>query len=116
MNADQLTDATGGGRACIGRRLDGTDIPANDRGDEPGINFLPSHKHDVRGLHHRVRGLDHADQPASFDHADCFADVCLGGSHEGQFSSRTRAGGKKYNAPGSIAAGGREADTDGCLL
>ena len=96
--APEAADATRGGGAGIGCGLHRTDITTHDRGDQSGIDLLPTDKHDVRSLDHRVGGFNHADQSARFDHADCFADVRLGGCHDGQFS---RIAGRKrpYRRP-----------------
>ena len=77
MNADELADATRGGGARVGGGLDRSDVATDDRGDEAGIDFLPANEHDVRGLDHGVGGLDHADQAAGFDHAECVAEFAL---------------------------------------
>ena len=77
VDADQLADAAGGGRSGIGRGLHRTHVAANERRDQAGIDLLPAHEHDVRGLEHRVGRFDHADQPARLDHAERVADVCL---------------------------------------
>ena len=74
MHADQLADAAGGGGPGVGGGLDRADVAADDRGDQPGIHFLPAHEHDVRGLQHGVGGLDHADEAARLDHAERVAE------------------------------------------
>ena len=53
------------------------DVTSDNRGDQAGVDLLPADEHDVRGLHHRVGGLDHAHESARFDHAERFAAVCL---------------------------------------
>ena len=73
MNTHELADTP---RRCgtgIGRRLDRRDIATHDRGHEPGIDFLPPDKDDVRSLDHRVGGFNHADEAACFDEAERLA-------------------------------------------
>jgi len=73
MDADELTDASRGGSSRIGRRLYRCDISSDDSGDQPGIDLLPSHEHDVGRFDHGVRRLDHADQAARFDETEGFS-------------------------------------------
>ena len=75
MHADQLTYASRGSGAGIGGGFHGTDVTADDRGDQAGIHFLPADEHDVGGLHHRVGRFDHADETAGLDHPERVADV-----------------------------------------
>ena len=77
MNADQFADAPRGRGAGVGGGLHRADVAAHDRGDEPGVDFLPADEHDVRGLDHRVGGFDHADQAARLDHAERVADFAF---------------------------------------
>src|SRR5215207_1288415 len=75
MDADQFADTPGGGRAGVSRGLHRADIAAYDCRDQAGVDFLPANEDDVRGLDHRVGGLDHADQTARLDHAQRVADL-----------------------------------------
>ena len=66
-----------GGGAGIGGRFHRRDITAHDGGHQPGVDLLPSDERDVGGLHHGVGGFHHADEPACFDEAKCFAELWL---------------------------------------
>ena len=77
MHADELPDAARRGGAGVGCRFHRSDIAAHDRRHEAGVHLLPADEDDVGGLHHRVGGFDHADEPAGFDHAQRVADVTL---------------------------------------
>ena len=58
--------------ASVAAFTDG-DVPADDRGDQPGVDLLPADEDDVGRLDHRVGRLDHADQAAGLHHAERFA-------------------------------------------
>src|SRR5439155_5498002 len=75
VHANELADAAGGGRACVGGRFHRTDIAAYDCRHESGVDFLPADEGDIRGLHHRVGGFNHADETARLHHAERVADV-----------------------------------------
>src|SRR4029077_7471881 len=75
MHADQFADPAGGRGAGVRRGLHGSDIAADDRGDQSRVDLLPADEYDVGGLHHRVGRFDHADQAARLDHAERVADV-----------------------------------------
>ena len=77
VDADELADAAGRGRACVGGRFHGSDVAAHDGGDQPGIDLLPADEDHVRGLHHRIGGFDHADQSSRFDHAERVANLAF---------------------------------------
>ncbi len=81
VNADELADAARRRRACIRGRLHRGDVAADDGRDQAGVHLLPADEDDVRGLHHRVRRFDHADQAARFHEAERFAGqvFCHGG-------------------------------------
>jgi hypothetical protein len=72
MNADQLSYTPGGSGTGVGRRLNGPDIAADkDRYIARSDVFLPDQLN-VRGLHHRIRGLYGADESFGLDHPECF--------------------------------------------
>jgi hypothetical protein len=77
VDANQLADAPRGGGAGVGRRLHRSDVAADDRGDEAGVDLLPADEDDVGGLHHRVGRFDHADEAARLDHAERVADLAF---------------------------------------
>ena len=77
VDGDELADAAGGGRARIGRGLDRADVAAREHGDVAGADVFLADEGDVRGLDHRIGGLDGADEAARFNHAEgvcCHAD------------------------------------------
>ena len=78
MNTNELTHAASGSSAGVGSCFHGADIASNNSRDETGIDFLPANEYDIRGLHHRIGGFDHADQSACLYHPKGFADVSLG--------------------------------------
>src|ERR1035437_5523980 len=51
----------------------GGHVAPHHRGDIPRANFFPANQRDLGRLDHRVRGLNHRDQSAGLDHAECFA-------------------------------------------
>src|SRR4029079_7600302 len=65
-------------RACVRCRFHRRHVSADDGGDEASVNFLPSHKHDVRGLHHRVGVFDHSDEAARFHKAERVTQLLAG--------------------------------------
>src|SRR5688572_23475075 len=69
VHADQLADPLGGALAGLGRGLDGGDVAAHDGGDVPAADLLVPDELHARGLHHRVRGLDHPDEALGLDHS-----------------------------------------------
>jgi len=77
VNAHQLADAARGGGSGVGSGLDGANVSADDRRHEPGIDLLPADEDDIRGFHHRIGRLDHADEPARLDHPEGIANLAL---------------------------------------
>ena len=72
MYPDEFSDAPCGRGPGIRSRLHRRDVPANDRGDQPRIHFLPSDKDDVGRLHHSVGSFDHANEAAGFNETERF--------------------------------------------
>ena len=77
VDAYELTDPAGRCGTGIGGSLDGADVAADQRGNEPGINLLPTYEHDIGGFQHRVRGFNHADEALGLDHAERITYMCL---------------------------------------
>ena len=75
MHSDQLTNPPGGSGPRVGGCLHRTDIPTDDGSDQARVDLLPTYEYDVRCFHHRIGGLDHADQAARLDHAQRVANV-----------------------------------------
>jgi len=63
-------------RAAAARRVHGrlhrAHLAAHDGRHQPRVDLLVADEPHVGGLHHRVRGLDHRDQPAALDHPQRF--------------------------------------------
>src|SRR5687767_15578797 len=70
MDADQFADAPGGGSTGIRCGLYRRHVAADDGGDESGIDLLVADEHDVGGLDHGIRRLDHPHEAACFDEAE----------------------------------------------
>ena len=58
-----------GGRTGICRGLNGGDVATDDRRDETGADLLVPDELHVRGLDHRVGGLDHRNETFGLDHS-----------------------------------------------
>ena len=72
VHRDELADASRGRRAGIGGRLDRADVAADQDGDVAGADVFLGDQNHVRGLDHRVGGLDGADEPQCFHHSQRF--------------------------------------------
>ena len=81
VHGDQFAHAARGGSAGIGGRFHGSHIAADHRGDVAGTYLLPADERDLGRFHHRVRGLDHRNHAARFDHTECFAHSGSSGNH-----------------------------------
>ena len=62
-----------GGRASVGRSLDGGDIASHDGRHIARADLLPTDQRDLGGLDHGVGRFDHRDQTLRLDHPECFA-------------------------------------------
>jgi hypothetical protein len=76
----ELADPAGSGSSGIRRSLDGGDVAADDRGDVPGADLLPTDKGHFGGLDHRICRLDHGDESFGFDHAERLTHADLPGA------------------------------------
>jgi hypothetical protein len=72
MRRDYFADSLAGGGACIDSTADSSYITTNDSCDQTGIDLFPADKTNIRGLHHRIGGFDHRNQPTAFHHSECF--------------------------------------------
>jgi hypothetical protein len=52
-------------------------IATHNRRHETGVNFFPTDEPDIRCLYHRVRGLDHCYESATFNHSERFRHCSL---------------------------------------
>ena len=73
VHGDQFADAPRRGGAGVGGGFHGGHVAAHHRGDIARADFFPADERDLGRLDHRVRGLNHRDQSAGLDHAECFA-------------------------------------------
>ena len=77
VDGEEFADPPRSGRAGIGRRLYGADIPPHEHGDVAGADvFLPD-KDDVGGFHHRIRRLDGSDEAFGLDHPERICCHCV---------------------------------------
>jgi hypothetical protein len=72
VHADELADPTRGGSACISRRFDCPDVPANKNRDVTGANVFLAKQLHVSRFDHRVSSFDGADKTFRLDHSECF--------------------------------------------
>src|SRR5688572_25607613 len=69
VDGGDRTNLSSGSSSGINCRLHRTDFPANDYRNQPRIHLLVADQLDVRGFHHRIRGLDHCHKAETFDHS-----------------------------------------------
>jgi hypothetical protein len=72
VNADQLADAPSGCRTGIGRRLDGTDIAANEDRYVTGSDVFLADQLNVRSLDHSIGRLNRSYETFGFHHTERF--------------------------------------------
>ena len=72
VNADQFAHSPGCGRTRVRRRFDRADIATARHGDEPGTDVLLAFEHHLRGLDHRVSGLDSSHKALRLNHSQSF--------------------------------------------
>jgi hypothetical protein len=71
VDRDEFAHAPCGRRARIRCRLHGADVTAGQHRHVAGPDVLLADQDDVGRLDHGVGGLDRADEPAGFNHAEC---------------------------------------------
>jgi len=69
VNADQLANPAGSGRACVRRCLYGTDIAADEHGHITGTDILFADKPNVCSLYHGIGCLHGAYETFGLDHS-----------------------------------------------
>src|SRR2546423_11377951 len=72
VDAYQLADAARGCGSGVGRGLDRAHVAAHEYRDVARADVLLADELNVRGLDHRVGGLDRAAEPLGLDHSECF--------------------------------------------
>jgi hypothetical protein len=72
MNTDQFANTSRGGSTCIGGRLYGSDISANEDRHVARTDVLLPDQLNIRGFDHGISRLYGADESFGFHHSECF--------------------------------------------
>ena len=62
MHRHEFADAASGRGPGVGRSLDGSNVPPDDRRHIARPDFLPTHQSHLGSLDHGIRGLDHRNE------------------------------------------------------
>ena len=76
LHADDLAEPTAGGGARVGCGLHRGDVAGHKRSDQPAAHLVPADELDVRGLQHRVGGLDQDHKALGLNHPQRFHRFC----------------------------------------
>ncbi len=69
VRGHDFTDFAARGCAGVDRSFDGANLAAHDCGYQAGVDLFPADQHHVCGFHRGVRGFNHRDQAAAFNHS-----------------------------------------------
>jgi hypothetical protein len=72
MDANQLANASGGRRTCIGGSFHCSDVAADKYRHVACADVFLTEELYVRRFHHRVSCFHRANEPFGFNHAECF--------------------------------------------
>src|SRR5688500_11796286 len=72
VRGHHLANSLPGRRPGVDRDTDSSDIASHNRGDQAGIDLLPTNETNVCSFHHGVSRFDHRYQSTTFNHSECF--------------------------------------------